>query len=190
MQSKQLTPADFQKCHIGVKRRLFPSLFVLKHFKKLHERALDQVFNQVRNDYVDKNILKDVCAPDDVVHFGALILKVRLQARILRSKQHKISSDLILKNIDYAVPSGFIELSQKTSGPGRVPEHWAKKIEDSYFRKKEFLDYSVQDAQDRFLSGIGLYSLMFSSYYVVERGASARREADKRNLMSRLAAQK
>jgi hypothetical protein len=29
-------------------------------------------------DYIEKNMLKGLCAPDDVVHFGALILKVKL----------------------------------------------------------------------------------------------------------------
>jgi hypothetical protein len=97
---------------------------------------------------------------------------------------------LILKTIDYAIPSCCIELNQHATGHAhaRLPEHWAKKIADGYFRKKAFLDYSVEDAQETFLSGLGLYSLMFSSYYVLERGATARREADKRNLMSRLAA--
>ena len=190
VQAKPLTPSDLQKCHFVVKRRTFPSLYVFKNFKKLHERGLDQVFCQTRSDHVDKNMLQDVCAPDDVIYFGALILKVKLQSKILRSKQNKISSDLILKNIDYAIPGCFIELDGRAGGQGRAPEHWAQKIEDGYFRKKEFLDYSLEDAQEKFLSGIGLYSSMFSSYYVIQKGASDRREADKHNLMSRIAASK
>lgn len=139
-------------------------------------RALDQVFHQVRADHVDKCLLKDVCAPDDLIYFGALILKVKLQAKILRSKQNKISLDLILKNIDHAIPSCFIERhGRPRGGRGRAPDHWASKIEDGFFRKKEFLDYSLEDAQEKFLSGIGLYNLMFSSYYVLEKGGSPRK---------------
>ena len=143
---------------------------MLKNFKKLHERGLELAFHQLRTDYVEKEMLRDVCAPEDIIYFGALILKVKLQAKILRSKQNKISPDLILKNIEYAVPGCFLEGSEGAiSGRGRAPEHWMHKIEDGFFKKKEFLEYSVEDAQEKFLSGVGLYSLMFSTYYVVER---------------------
>jgi hypothetical protein len=140
---------------------------------------------------VDKNLLHSQCAPEDIIYFGALILKVKLQSKILRSKQNKISSDLILKSIDYAIPNCFIEDEvERKGGQARSAEHWAQKIEDGYFRRKEFLEYSVEDAQEKFLSGIGLYSLTFSSYFVVQKGASDRREADKHSLMNRLAASK
>ena len=88
----------------------------------------------------------NVCAPDDIVYFGALILKVKLQSKILTSKMNKISPDLILKNIDYAIPSHFIEYQEKSTGKGRKPEHWAERIVEQYFKKKEFLDYSLEDA--------------------------------------------
>ena len=59
---------------------------------------------------MDKNILQDACAPDDVIHFGALILKVRLNTDILRGKNLRVLSNLILKNIEFAVPSSFIDM--------------------------------------------------------------------------------
>lgn len=182
--------SDLQKCRLVMKRRLFPSLFVFKNFKKLHHRSLDQVFCQLRTDYVERNMLKDVCTPEDVVYFGALILKVRLQSKILRSKQNKISADLILQHIDSAIPSCFIELQETSASRGRRPRHWAERIEEQFFQKKEFLDYSLEDAQEKFLSGLGLYNLMFSSYFVVQKGASAKREADQAHMMHQLAAQK
>lgn len=67
-----------QKMNFIVKRRIFPSLFVYKAFKKLPKQSLEQAFHQIRADYVEKNLLKDVCAAEDVVYFGALILKVKL----------------------------------------------------------------------------------------------------------------
>ena len=54
-------------------------------------------------------MLKDICTPEDIILYGALILKVKLQPKILTSKQNKISLDLILKNIEYAIPGFFLE---------------------------------------------------------------------------------
>ena len=155
-----------------MRKRIFTSLYVFKNFKKLHKRSLEQVYSQIRSDHVDKCLLKDVCTPEDVIHFGALILKVRLQSKILRSKQNKISLELILKNIDFAIPSCFMDDQEIPTSSRRRPQHWAERIEEQYFKKKEFLDYSSEDAQERFLSGIGLYNIMFSSYYVLRKDLS------------------
>lgn len=65
---------------------------------------------------MEKNLLKDVCAPEDVVYFGALILKVKLQGKLLRSKQNRISAELLRKNIEYAVPSCFLERDRNPAG--------------------------------------------------------------------------
>jgi hypothetical protein len=173
-----------------LKRRIFPSLYVHKNFKKLHKRSLEQTFCQVRADYVERNLLGDTCTPDDVVYLGALILKVRLQSKLLRSKLNKLSQDLILKHIDYAIPSSALDLQGGSTGKGRRPEHWAARMEEHYFKKKEFLECSLEEAQERFLSALGLYSIMFSSYYVVSRDPEGRREADKVSLMQRIAAKR
>jgi len=173
-----------------LRKRIFTSLYVFKNFKKLHKRSLEQVYSQIRSDHVDKCLLKDVCTPEDVIHFGALILKVRLQSKILRSKQNKISLELILKNIDFAIPSCFIDDQEIPTSSRRRPQYWAERIEEQYFKKKEFLDYSSEDAQERFLSGIGLYNIMFSSYYVLRKDLSDKRETERMSLMSRIAAQR
>lgn len=81
----------------------------MKNFKKFPIKLLDQTFCQIKIDYVEKNILKDICTPEDIILFGALILKVKLNAKILTSKQNKISIELILKNIDHAIPGFFLE---------------------------------------------------------------------------------
>lgn len=173
-----------------LKRRIYPSLFVHKAFTKLPKQSLEQAFCQIRADYVEKNLLKDVCAPEDVVYFGALILKVKLQGKLLRSKSNRISADLLRKHIDYGVPSYFIERDGITTRAAREPSHWAERIEEQYFQKKEFADYSLADAQEKFLSGIGLYNSMFSSYYVLQKEASDRREGESRSLMNQLAARR
>jgi len=59
-----------------------------------------------------------------------------------------------------------------------------ERIEEQYFRKKEFADYSLEDAQEKFLAGVGLYNSMFSSYYVLQKQASDRRDGEQRNFLS------
>jgi hypothetical protein len=40
----------------------------------------------MKHDYMTKNILKDICTPEDIILLGALILKVKLHSKILTSK--------------------------------------------------------------------------------------------------------
>lgn len=159
-----------QKMQFIVKRRIFPSLFTYKTFSKLPRSTLEQAFFQARDDYVEKNILKEVCIQEDVIYFGALILKVKLQGKLLRSKQKRISAEDIRKQIEYGVPSFYLKRDGSLVAGGRVarePSFWAESIEKQYFQKKEFADYSLEDVQEKFLAGIGLYNSMFSSYYVL-----------------------
>ena len=58
--------------------------------------------------------MKNFIDPDDVVFFGAHILKVKLQSKILR--RNKVNNELILKHIDYAIPSSFILKKDKPFG--------------------------------------------------------------------------
>lgn len=96
---KDLPPDCKSGIQIVCKRRIFSSLYQLKNFKKLSKRPLELLYYQIKHDYIDKNILKDACGPEDVILFASLILKVILQSKILRSKDNKISRDLLLKNI-------------------------------------------------------------------------------------------
>lgn len=52
------------------------------------------------------------------------------------------------------------------------------------------MDYSSEDAQEKFLSGIGLYNIMFSSYYVLRKDLSDKRESQRMSIMSHIAAQR
>ena len=97
---------------------------------------------------------------------------------------------MIMKNIDYAIPSHFIEYQEKLGSAAHLPKHWAERIEEQYFKKKEFLDYSLEEAQEKFLSRIGLYNIMFSSYYVVQKEIYDKRENDKMDLMNQIMKQK
>lgn len=74
-----------------IKRRIFSSLYPMNNFKKLSRKQLDTIFNQVRRDYIERCILKDMCHHDDIIYLAALLLKFKLQAKILRSKTHQIA---------------------------------------------------------------------------------------------------
>lgn len=69
--------------------------------------------------------------------FGALILKVKLQGKLLRSKQKRISAEDIKKYIEYGVPSFYLQRDDHVllgSGRGaREPTFWAERIEQQYF---------------------------------------------------------
>lgn len=62
----------------------------------------------MRMDYIDKNILRRVSNYEDVSLFAALILKVKYWGKILRSKDNNLTKDLIIKNIEYAIPNNFL----------------------------------------------------------------------------------
>ena len=63
-------------------------------------------------EYVEKNLLKRLGNYEDVSLMAALIMKVKYWGKILRSKDNALQRDLIVKNIDYAVPSSFLREKQ------------------------------------------------------------------------------
>jgi hypothetical protein len=54
----------------------------------------------------------------------------------------------------------------------------------------EFLAYSIDDIQVKFLTAIGQYNLMFSNYYIVQKDALAKREAGRMNIMNKMSNKK
>ena len=169
---KLISQAEKQKLELNLiaKRRMYSSQFILKNFKKFSQRTLEQSFLQMKQDYMLKNILKDICTPEDIILLGALILKVKLHSKILTSKNSKLSIDVLSKNIEFGIPTYFLDNHNQNS-KSRKPQYWAEKIEEQYFKKKEFLAYSIEDIQVKFLTALGRYNLMFSNYYVVTKGA-------------------
>lgn len=103
-----------------VKKRLFSSLHLERNVKTLPSKALNFVFQQVRMDYVEKNLLKRLANYEDVSLFAALIMKVKYWGKILRSKENSLSRDLVLKNLDYAIPSTFMR--------EKPQEYWVTKV--------------------------------------------------------------
>jgi hypothetical protein len=91
-----------------VKKRLFSALHLDKNVKTLPKKALNFLFHQVRMDYIEKNLLKRLSNYDDVSLLAALIMKIKYWGKILRSKDNSLSKDIVVKNIDYAIPPTFL----------------------------------------------------------------------------------
>ena len=79
-----------------------------KNVKTLAKKALNFLYHQARMDYVEKNLLRRLSNYEDVSIFAALIFKVKYWGKILRSKDNTLSKELIVKNIDYALPASFL----------------------------------------------------------------------------------
>jgi hypothetical protein len=83
-----------------VKKRIFSALHIDKNVKTLPKKALNFLYNQVRNDYIDKNLLKRQSNYEDVGAMAALIMKVKHWGKILRSKDNSLSRELLTKSLD------------------------------------------------------------------------------------------
>ena len=59
-------------------------------------------------DYIEKNLLKRLSNYEDVSLLAALIMKIKYWGKILRSKDNSLSKDLVVKNIEYALPATFL----------------------------------------------------------------------------------
>lgn len=103
-----------------VKKRIFSSLHCDKNVKTLPKKALGYLFHQVRMEYVEKNLLKRLSNYEDVSLMAALIMKVKYWGKILRSKDNSLQRDLVLKNIDYAIPSSFLR--------EKPHDYWVQKV--------------------------------------------------------------
>lgn len=96
-----------------VKKRVFSALHTDKNVKTLPKKALAFLYHQVRNDYIDKNLLKRQSTYEDVALMAAFIMKVKHFGKILRSKDNSLSKDLLTKSLDYAVPASFLREKQQ-----------------------------------------------------------------------------
>ena len=127
--------------------------------KRLAKKALNFLYYQVRMDYIEKNLLRRLSNYEDVSLLAALIFKVKYWGKILRSKDNTLGKELIVKNIDYAVPGSF--LREKSL------EYWVSKIQKD-FDKNNLRELSIEETQEKFLMFFAQYHLAFSSYYVLK----------------------
>jgi len=109
-------------------------------------------------DYIEKNLLKRLSNYEDVSLFAALIMKIKYWGKILRSKDNSLSKELVIKNIDYALPATFLR--------EKPQDYWVTKIQRD-FDKNNLKELSIEEAQEKFLNFFSQYTLSYSSYYVL-----------------------
>lgn len=75
----------------------------------LPKNSLTFVYHQARQDYVEREILKQplLSRPQACV-LAALLFKVKFQPKILRSKENTLTPEIIKKYLDFAVPKGVL----------------------------------------------------------------------------------
>jgi hypothetical protein len=115
-------------------------------------------------DLVEKNLLKRMSNYDDVSLMAALVIKVKYWGKILRSKDNSLQKELVVKNIDYAVPSSFLR--------EKPQDYWVQKIQRD-FDKNNLKELSIEEAMERFLNTSANYNLSYGSYYVVRAAVAS-----------------
>jgi hypothetical protein len=91
-----------------IRKRLFSSLHTLPNFKNLSNPARNFLFHQIRSDYVDREILmKPNLSPDNAILLAALILKIKFQTKILRSKENSLTTKFISDHLDFCLPQSL-----------------------------------------------------------------------------------
>lgn len=128
-------------------------------------------------DYIEKNLLKRLSNYEDVSLFAALIIKIKFWGKILRSKDNSLGKELVVKNIDYALPSTFLR--------EKPQDYWVLKIQRD-FDKNNLRELTIEEAQEKFLNIFAQYALSYSSYYVL-RASSGNPDAipaNKGNLLN------
>ena len=100
--------AEYPGLVFYLRKRLFSSLHSIPNFKVLQNQARNFLYCQIRQDYVEREILqKPEITIEDAVLIAALCLKVKYQAKMLRSKDNTLTKDIIKKNLDYCVPKSL-----------------------------------------------------------------------------------
>ena len=81
-------------------------MFVYNNFKALSKTSLDHCYGQQLNEYVNRNLLQNICSSEDVIYLGALIIRIKLKSKIPNLKKME---DYIQNNILEAIPNSFID---------------------------------------------------------------------------------
>ena len=88
-----------------MRKRMFSSLHVVGNFNKLNKEALNFLFNQIKGDYIEFEILRrPKLSIEDASFLAALALQVKRYKKILTSKDNALKPEEIRKNLDYCVP--------------------------------------------------------------------------------------
>lgn len=112
MRIKQVTALEQQrKFVLLIRKRIFTSLHTLSppNFKNLSNLARQFLYHQLRSDYIDREILmRPNLTSETAVILAALMLKIKFQTKILRSRDNSLTIEIIAKNLDYCLPESFM----------------------------------------------------------------------------------
>ena len=82
----------------------------MRNFNKLNKEALNFLFNQAKNDYIEFEILRmPKLNVDDASRLAALALQVKRYKKILTSKDNTLKREEIKKNLEYCVPYSLLK---------------------------------------------------------------------------------
>ena len=105
---KETEGSEYPGLCFYLRKRLFSSLHSIPNFKVLQNGARNFLYCQIRQDYVEREILqKPQITIEDAILIAALCLKVKYQAKLLRSKDNTLTKEIIKKNLDYCVPKSL-----------------------------------------------------------------------------------
>ena len=109
-------------------------------------------------DYLDKDLLRHRCSVEDAALIAAIILTIIHRGKLLRSKNSKLTREMIVPNIN-VVPEWVRKY--------RELDEWVDKIA-RVFEGEALKELTLEDAQGRFLTILARYPVMFSSHYALE----------------------
>ena len=90
---------------LRLRKRIFSSLHSMPKFSGLSKEAREFLFYQVKNDYIEFEILRrPLLTVDDAAMLAALALQVKRYKKILTSKDNALKKEEIAKSLDFIVP--------------------------------------------------------------------------------------
>ena len=154
--------SDYKHLTLRMRKRMFTSLHGVGNFNKMNKDGLNFLFNQIKGDYIEFEILRrPKLTIEDAAFMAALALQVKRYKKILTSKDNALKPEEIRKSLDYCVPYSI----QKDK---KLMTSWDQKIHQC-FEAENIKDLTIEEAQAKFLTQYSSYPFTFGSYYTVRR---------------------
>ena len=97
--------SDYKHLTLRMRKRMFTSLHGVGNFNKMNKDGLNFLFNQIKGDYIEFEILRrPKLTIEDAAFMAALALQVKRYKKILTSKDNALKPEEIRKSLDYSVP--------------------------------------------------------------------------------------
>ena len=128
----------------------------------MSKEALNFLFNQVKSDYTDYEVLKmPKLGVEDACYFAAWALQVKRYKKILTSKDNTLKREEIKKNLEHCLPYSFLK-------DKKIAENIDLKILH-IFEQENMKDLTIGEAQAKFLSHFASFQFTFGSYFTMRR---------------------